>query len=386
MDRIYLDHNATSPLRPVVTDAVTSFVSQPFGNPSSIHEEGRRTRQALDRAREEVAAFLGVPPGEIVFTSGGTEANHLAWNSFARPDARIATTAVEHPSILAAAESAAKRGATIVHLGIDRNGKLDEEALRKLIETGADLLSIQAANNETGILFSVDEIIQKVRGKVRTIHVDAVQAVGKIDLDGTALGADLISISGHKLGALPGTGALYARKGSPFESIWQGGHQERGKRTGTENIVGIVALGAACRHLSTHRAEETERIQRLRDRFESEVLRKIPGAQVTGFGRPRLPNTSHIRFDDLDGESLLIAADLEGISCSAGAACSSGSIQPSHVLLAMGMTEAEARGSIRFSLGWSTTKKEVARALELLPRLVTQVREKTEKRVRKAAL
>jgi cysteine desulfurase len=385
MDRIYLDHNAQSPLRPVVADAVRAFVSQPFGNPSSVHEDGRRTRQALDQAREEVASFLSVPPGEIVFTSGGTEANHLAWNSFARPGARITTTTVEHPSILSAAEHATKQGATVVRVGVDRTGTLDPQAFRELAVDGADFLSIQAANNETGILFPIDELLRKVRGKVRAIHVDAVQAVGKIALDGATLGADLISISGHKLGALPGTGVLYVRKGISFDPIWQGGHQERGKRTGTENIVGIVAMGAACRHLSDHRAAETERIARLRERFESEIVRNIPGCEVTGCGRARLPNTSHIRFADLDGESLLIAADLEGISASAGAACSSGSIQASHVLLAMGWTEAEARGSIRFSLGWSTTENDVAQALSLLPRLVSRVREKTEKRVRKAA-
>lgn len=376
MSQIYLDHNATSPLRPEVQEDLFSFLSNPTANPSSIHEPGRKVRQAMDQARDEVATLLGATPAEIVFTSGGTEANHLAWNSFARPSARLATTTVEHASIRGAVDKAKRLGANVTLLQVDQKGLLQEESMTNLIEKGADFLSIQYANNETGVIFPIASLVNSLKDQVETIHVDGVQAVGKIDVNVADLGVDLFSISGHKVGALAGTGALFVRQGTPLEPLWTGQHHEMGRRNGTENIAGIVALGSACRLLTKKRTEDSRRLEKLRNHFESELLRAIPGCTVTAQSENRLPNTSHVSFDGADGQTVLIAVDLEGLSCSTGSACSSGSVQPSHVLVAMGLPPKKLYSSVRFSLGWNTTEDQIAETIGVLSKVIPRIRKR----------
>lgn len=385
LKRIYLDHNATSPLRLEVAEAVQATLGAGLVNPSSVHGSGRKTRRVLDHAREAVAAFLGTSPGEIIFTSGGTEANQLAWESFVRAGTRITTSRVEHSSILGAAEAARQAGAQVTFIGVRPDGSLDASELETALGQNLSLLSFHHANNETGILYAVDEIAARAKEKETRIHTDAVQSTGKAPVDVDTLGVDYLSFSGHKLGALPGTGVLYVRKGSPLATLWEGGTQERGRRPGTENVPGAVALGVACELLRAEGDAERARLAVLRDAFEREILARVSAVEITGRTQPRLPNTSHLVFDDLDGESLMIAADLEGLDCSTGSACSSGSLTPSHVLLAMGMSETRARGSLRVSLGWSTTEEEIARAVELLPTLVAKVRTEGKKSVKRAA-
>jgi cysteine desulfurase len=367
--RIYLDHNATSPLRPEAEEIIARFSKESLGNPSSIHSTGRKVRRLIDDAREEVARFIGANPSEIVFTSGGTESNHLAWNAFAREGSRIVTTSVEHASLLAAAERAKTTGAQLIQISVFKDGGIHPSEMESALESNPDLISVQHANNETGVVFP----IQQWRTTGRK-HTDAVQSVGKLDVDVHNLGVDFLSLSGHKLGTPSGVGALYVRRGSPFETLWDGGAQEKGRRTGTENVLGILCFGAVCKHLREEGATERTRIERLRNNFEKELTDRIDGIRITGASQPRVPNTSHVMFDRLDGESLLIACDLEGIECSTGAACSSGSLRPSHVLLAMGFSPENAQGSLRFSLGWNTTESEISQAVETLPKLVAQVR------------
>jgi cysteine desulfurase len=372
--RIYLDHNASSPLRPEAREALASALADPFLNPSSVHAAGRRARRAIDEAREQVAALLGADPTEILFTSGGTEANHLAWNSFRRAGVRLATTAVEHPSLREAAAAARSAGADLTDLGVTRDGSLRPDDVDRLAERPPAFLSVQVANSETGALLPVGRLAGRFRALGAVVHTDAVQAVGRIGVDLAGLPVDLLSMSGHKLGAPTGVGALYVRRGTAVEALWNGGPQEKGRRPGTENVTGIAALGAVCRALAAGAEAERERIRRLRDLFERELLGRIEGMRVTAAESERLPNTSHLQFDGVDGESLLLACDLEGLEASMGSACSSGSLRPSPVLTAMGFTEAEARGSLRFSFGWSTSEEDVERAAALLPKLVAQVR------------
>jgi cysteine desulfurase len=377
--RIYLDHNASSPLRPEVRELLVRVASDPLLNPSSIHDSGRRVRRLMDDARETVATFIGANPGEIVFTSGGTEANQIAWRTFSRSGARIAVSALEHASVLGASDRAKSAGASILTLRADRSGRLNASDLEKLKSEAPELLSLHHANNETGAVYPVGEIALGLKTRGSLIHSDAVQSAGKLDLDVNDLKADYVSISGHKLGAPSGVGALYVRSGSPFEPLWEGGAQEKGRRTGTENALGILCLAEACRAAARNAPGERRRIGGLRDSFEREITSRIDGLEITGAGMPRLCNTSHIRFKGTDAESLLIAADLAGLDCSAGSACSSGSLTASHVLLAMGYSRAEARECLRFSLGWSTTEEDVSKALDLLPGLVGQARQAGEK-------
>jgi cysteine desulfurase len=377
--RIYLDHNASSPLRPEVRELLLRIASDPLLNPSSIHGSGRRVRRLMDEAREGIAAFIGANPGEIVFTSGGTEANQIAWRAFSRSGARIATTALEHASVLGASDRAKGAGASVLAVRADRSGRLNASDLEKLESDPPELLSLHHANNETGAVYPVGEIALRLKTRGSLIHSDAVQSAGKLDLDVNDLKADYLAVSGHKLGSPSGVGALYIRRGSPFEPLWEGGAQEMGRRTGTENVLGILCMAEACRAVTRNAPGERQRIGVLRDSFERELAFRVDGLEITGAGMPRLCNTSHIRFKGADAESLLIAADLAGLDCSAGSACSSGSLTASHVLLAMGYSQAEARECLRFSLGWSTTEEDVSKALDLLPGLVGQARQAGEK-------
>jgi len=354
-----------------------------LANPSSVHGSGRRLRCALDDAREQVARFLGATAKEIIFTSSGTEANHLAWNEYSTFGIRIVTSRVEHPSILAAAEAATEAGAKVAWIDVERSGHLRSEQMSHELEHPPSFISLQHANNETGHIYPVTEVTRQVRTAGTIVHTDAVQTAGKLPLQVNDLGVDLLSLSGHKLGALPGVGALYVRSGSPFTPLWLGGPQERGRRSGTENVLGIVALGAACDHLTREGKREQARLGSLRDAFERELLHRVPEIEITARAHPRLPNTSHVIFHGTDGESLMIAADLEGIDCATGAACSSGSLGPSHVLLAMGISKTQARGALRFSLGWNTTEDDLARVLDRLPRLVAKVRAEGKKSVKR---
>lgn len=365
--RVYLDHNATSPLRPEVREYLASYMGSAGGNPNSIHGSGRKVRQLLDQSREWVAALAGCDPSEVIFTSGGTESNHLAWRAFQNVGQRIVTSSIEHSCVLAAATEAKNKKAEVQFLKASQSGTISFEPSEQ-----AHFISLQCANNETGVIHD----LSLVSKHAAVFHTDAVQFFGKNAFHFKSSIFDMMSISGHKLGAPQGVGALIVRRKTAFESLWNGGPQERGRRPGTENVLGILGLGMACKVLLEKIKEESKKIEELRDVFESEILKQIPDVVVNGKNEARLSNTTHMTFDRADGESLVIAADMAGIDFSTGAACSSGSIEPSHVLLAMGFSKEQAKNSVRLSLGWNTTSKDVEKAVDCLPNIVKQVRDK----------
>ena len=373
---IYLDHNAITPMRPEAVAAVEAAL-RVHGNPSSIHAAGRAARDLLDAARARAAAALSARPSEIVFTAGATEAAALALRgalAAAPPDRReLVVTAVEHPCVRDLAALLARGGVPVRTIPVDRRGLPDLDAARAAVSERTALVCAMLANNETGVLSPAGELAAIARNAGALTFCDAVQAVGKVPVDVRTLGADLLALSGQKLGGPRGAGALWVRDGTPLQPVL-GGHQERGRRAGTENLPGIAGLGAALEAAAARREEEMARVGRLRDRLEAGLLASVPGALVNGAGAPRLPTTASITFPGADGEALLMAADLEGLCASAGAACTSGSTKPSHVLSAMGLDPAEARGTLRLSLGWCSTADEVERALEILPPLVARVR------------
>jgi cysteine desulfurase len=373
---IYLDHNAITPMRPEAIEGVRRGLDA-FGNPSSVHAAGRAARDLLDQARGQVARALGAAPGEMVFTSGATEAAALALRGAisAAPSGRraLVVTAVEHPCVLDLAKALAAEGTPVRLVPVDRRGQPDLDALRSAVGEETALVCGMLANNETGAVLPVTEMAAAARNAGALFFCDAVQAVGKLPVDVRALGADLAALTGQKLGGPRGAGALWIRPGVRLAPLL-GGHQERGRRAGTENLPGIAGLGAALEAALARREEEQPRIGALRDRLERGLTEAVPRARVNGAGAGRLPGTSSITFEGCDGEALLMAMDLAGICASAGAACTSGSTKPSHVLSAMGLTPAEARGTIRFSLGWNTTRAEIDEALRLVPPLVAQVR------------
>jgi len=375
MKRTYLDHNATSPLRPQVVNSIKSLLGQPLANASSIHGSGRRIRLLVDQAREHVARFIGANPSEIVFTSGGTEANHLAWHAFQKPKVRVLTSVTEHVCILEAAQKAKNQGAELTWIPVQTTGELCIEPISSTIDSEIDFISLHHANNETGIIFPVGDISHKFKGTKTVFHTDAVQSVGKIQVKVDQMTEiDLLTLSSHKLGALAGSGALFVRRGKPIETLWRGGPQEKGRRTGTENILGIISLGAACEYLQSNWKMESQKLERFRNNLENELRQRIIDCEITGKTLPRLPNTTHVTFAEVDGESLVIALDLDGFDCSTGAACSSGSLKPSHVLSAMGMPLEKAHGSLRISLGWNTQEDDITKLTEILPRLVERIR------------
>jgi len=373
---LYLDHNATTPIDPEVREAMLPWLENEFGNPSSVYSLGRRAAAALTRAREQVASLVGASPSEIIFNSCGTEATKTAILSALAvdPDKRhIITSNVEHSATVKLCEHLATRGYEITWLPVDRDGLLDPDKLETSITNDTAVVSLLWANNETGILFPVEEIAAITTRKKVPLHLDAVQAVGKVPINLEELGVQYVSLSAHKLYAPKGVGALYVNRRARFTPLFRGS-QEESKRGGTQNVASIVAFGKAAELAEAHLLMAAERIAKLRDRFEQDLLTMIEGVRRNGTDEPRLPNTSNLTFTGIDAETALMLFDQEGLCCSAGSACSSGSINPSHVLTAMGATRDEARSSLRFSLGRTTTDADIDRALEIIPRIIAKLR------------
>jgi cysteine desulfurase len=381
MQRIYLDYNATTPVEPAVLEAMLPFLSGEYGNASSIHSYGQRARAAVETAREQVAALIGARTQEIVFTSGGTESdNHAIFGVAqtllpARPGAHVITSAIEHEAVLNSCQALEKLGVSVTYLPVSRDGLVDPEAVRQAIRAETVLISVMHANNELGTIQPLAEIGEIATTRKIPFQTDAVQSAGKIPVDVQAMRLDLLSLSGHKFYGPKGVGAIYIKSGTRLRQLLYGGHHQRGFRPGTENVAGIVGLGKAAELARVVLAEDASRVSALRNHLESELLARIPGARANGAAAPRTPNTSNMTFTGIDGEALVIALDLKGLACSTGAACSSGAVEPSHVLTAIGLPAAEARGSLRFSLGRHTTAAEIEKALELIPAAVAQLRQ-----------
>ncbi len=388
MNRVYLDFNATTPVEPAVLDAMIPYFSAEFANPASIHTPGQRARAAVETAREQVAALIGARPQEIVFTSGGTESDNHAifgivsssFTSFASSTSltsppHIITTAIEHEAVLNTCQALEKEGVRVTYLPTDREGQIDIEDLRRAIRPETILITIMHANNELGTVQPLDEIGRIAKEADVYFHTDAVQSAGKIPIDVNALQLDLLSLSGHKFYAPKGIGALYIRGGTRLRQLLYGGHHQRGFRPGTENVAGIVGLGKAAELARKSLAEDAQRVSTLRDKLQQGLLQRVPQSRVNGGAAPRTPNTTNIVFPGVEGEALLIALDLKGLACSTGAACSSGAVEPSHVLTAIGLPADEARASLRFSLGRHTTSADIDFALNVIPAAVAQLRE-----------
>ena len=379
MPRVYLDHNATTPVEPEVLDAMLPYFSGEFGNAASIHTPGQRARAGVEIAREQVAKLIGARPPEIVFTSGGTESDNHAIFGIVRgapgTAKHVITTQTEHEAVLNACQALEKEGVAVTYLGVDSNGLMDLDDLRDAIRPQTALITVMHANNELGTVQPLEPAGKIAAQSDVYFHIDAVQSAGKIPLDVNALGVDLLSISGHKLYAPKGIGALYIRGGTRLRQFLYGGHHQRGFRPGTENVPGIVGLGKAAELARAALAEDASRISALRDELERGLLGKIPQARANAAGAPRTPNTSNLTFPGIEGEALIIALDLKGLACSTGAACSSGAVEPSHVLTAIGLPPEEARASIRFSLGRHTTPADIAFALDVVPAAVSQLRQ-----------
>ena len=376
---IYLDHNATTPMRPEVLEAMLPYLQGRFGNANSIHGWGREAKQALEEAREVVAWALAARDKEsIVFVSSGTEADNLALKGAAwaaRSRARhIVISAVEHHAVITTCRSLEEQGFEVTYLPVDGEGLLDPEIVKRSLRAETTLVSLMHANNETGVIFPIAEVGAIARERGIVFHTDAVQTFGRLPIDVEALGVDLLSLSGHKIYGPKGIGALYVRPGTRMVPHLHGGQQERGRRAGTENVAAAVGLARAAELAAASMQVETDRLRRLRDRLEEGVLCRIEGARRNGHQDRRLPNTSNISFRGTDDESLILALDLEGIAVSAGAACTSGSLEPSHVLEAMGRRPEIDGGAIRFSLGAGTTEAEIGHVLDLLPAVVERIR------------
>jgi cysteine desulfurase len=375
---IYLDHNATAPLRPQVREAVLAALEL-WANPSSIHGPGRKARDAVERARVEVSRFLGASPEEVVFTSGGTEADHLAVRGLAlagrgqRERPRVVSTRLEHPAVVGALESLRRQGFAVTWLPVGPGGLVSPGDLDAALGEDVVLVTLSAANHELGTLSPIAALAAVARARRISFHTDAVQAAGKVPLDLGRLGVDAATISAHKLGGPKGVGALYLRRGVALDPQQPGGHQERERRGGTENLTGIVGLAAACRLAGAEGDEVGARVARLRDRLEERLL-AISGARRHGHASPRVPGTCNVGFAGASGHLVLVGLDLEGICVSTGAACTSGSVAPSPVLLGLGLPPERAREAVRFSLGPDTTEAEIDRAAEVTARVVARVR------------
>ena len=373
---LYLDHNATTPIDPEVRAVMLPWLENDFGNPSSVYSLGRRAAAALTAAREQVAALVRAQPSEIIFNSCGTESTNTAILSALAidPDKRhIITSAVEHSATIKLCEHLATRGYEITWLPVDEGGRLDPLKLEAAITSETAVVSLLWANNETGILFPVEEIAAITARKKVPLHFDAVQAAGKVPINLSELGAQYVSLSAHKLYAPKGVGALYVNRRARYTPLLRGS-QEESKRGGTQNVASIVAFGKAAELAQNHLLIAADRIGKLRDRFEQTLLSSVEGTRRNGTDEPRLPNTSNLTFSGIDAETALLLFDKEGLCCSAGSACSSGSINPSHVLTAMGVSRDEARASLRFSLGRTTSEAEIDRALEIIPRIIAKLR------------
>jgi len=389
MRRVYLDNNATTPVLPEVLEAMRPYFGEHYGNASSIHHHGQETRAAVERARETVAALLGCRASEVVFTSGGTEADNLAIFGMARHGDHVITSTIEHHAVLKACKHLEAQGCEVTYIPVDGRGLVDPADVKRALRPHTKLITIMFANNETGVLEPVAEISKIAAEANIYFHTDAVQAAGKIPSHVDRIGCDLLTISGHKLHGPQGVGALYVRKGTKLEPMLYGGSHERSRRAGTENVPGIVGLGKAAElalagfkrgadlrmdDLRIDDQLDDQKIAAARDRLERELL-AIEATGLNGEGAPRVPNTTNIYFDGIEGEALVIALDLKGLAVSTGAACSSGAIEPSHVLIAMGLRPERAKASIRFSLGKQNTTEDVDFALGLIPETVARLRE-----------
>ncbi len=376
--RVYMDHNATTPVHPAVLDAMLPFLKDQFGNASSIHWAGREVKRYLDEAREKVAALLQADPPEIFFTSGGTESDNMAIKGVAsslRDKGRhIITTPVEHHAVLHTCRFLEKNGYEVTYLAVDGDGMIDLDELRRSIRKDTILITIMFANNETGTIFPVKEIGTIARERGVIFHTDAVQAVGKVPIHLKDLPVDILSLSGHKLYAPKGIGAQYVRSGIQFAPLIHGGAQEGHRRAGTESIPNIVGLGKACELARRDFDPRVSHLQSLRDRLQKGIQTQIPHVKLNGHPARKLPNTLNMSFLYIEGESLLLNLDLEGVAVSSGSACTSGSLEPSHVLLAMGVPPEIAQSAIRFSLGWKNTVEEVDYVLGVLPKIVERLR------------
>ncbi len=373
----YFDNNATTCVAPEVVEAMMPFLTEKWGNPSSAYAFGNHLAKEVEAARGSVAALLNADPREIIFTSCGTESNNTAIQSAlaTNPGKRhILTTAVEHSAIINFCERLRKTGCAVTHLPVESDGSLDLHLLEKSIRSETAVVSVMWANNETGVLFPIEEVAALCQSKGVLCHTDAVQSPGKLKIDVQSLGVDFLSLSGHKFHAPKGIGVLYVKRRTRFQPYIIGGQQEQNRRGGTENVPYIVALGRAAEFAVSHLHEENTRVRALRDRLEAAILQQIPGTTRNGAKEPRLPNTTNIAFDDVEAEAVLLALDQVGICASSGSACTTGSLEPSHVLTAMGVRPDRARGSVRLSLGLHNTDEDVAQLVKHLPAIIAKLR------------
>jgi cysteine desulfurase len=376
MRRIYLDNNASMPVLPEVVEAMRPYFGEHFGNASSIHHHGQETRAAVERARNSVASLLGCRVQEIVFTSGGTEGDNLAISGLTGEGDHVITSSIEHHAVLHACRHLEEMGCAVTWLPVDSRSLVDPDDVRRALRPNTKLISIMTANNETGVLQPVEDIGKIAAEADVYFHTDAVQAAGKVPIDVKNIGCDALSISGHKMHAPQGVGALYVRRGTHLQPLFYGGRHERSRRAGTENVPGIVALGKAAElAMQGFERGDDKKMSALRDRLQQGILGQVEEAAVNGEGAPRVPNTSNIYFDHIEGEAMVISLDLKGLAVSTGAACSSGAIEPSHVLTAMGLRADRARASIRFSLGKQNIDEDIDFALALVPEAVARLRE-----------
>jgi cysteine desulfurase len=391
MKRIYLDHNATTPVDAAVLEAMLPFFSSEFGNASSIHTYGQHARAAVETARDQVAGLVHARPQEIIFTSGGTESdNHAIFGVVqpllgSRPQPHIITTVIEHEAVLNVCQALEKQGVAVTYLPVSGDGLIDLDGLRAAIRPETALLTVMHANNEIGTVQRLAEIGSLAAEHDIYFHSDAVQSAGKVPVDVRLLQLDLLSISAHKLYGPKGVGAIYIQGGTRLRQFLYGGHHQRGFRPGTENVAGIVGLGKAAELARISLVQETSRLAALRDKLEQGLLARVPDCHANCVNAPRTPNTSNITCDGIEGEALVIALDLKGLACSTGAACSSGAVEPSHVLTAIGLPASKARASIRLSLGRRTTACEVDTALQIIPTAVEQLRKLSPSYKRSAA-
>jgi len=375
---IYMDNNATTRVADEVVEAMLPYLTERYGNPSSMHTFGGQIAKDVARAREQVAELLGCHPEEILFTSCGTESDNTAIKGTlaSYPHKRkVVTTRVEHPAVLSTCRDLERHGYSVTEIAVDRQGRLDLDELGFRLDDNTAIVSVMWANNETGTIFPIEEIAPLVKQRGIVFHTDAVQTVGKVPINLAETPIDLLSLSGHKLHAPKGVGVLYVRKGTRLGTFMHGGHQEGGRRGGTENVPGIVALGKACELAKRHMDEENTRVRALRDRLEQKILASCPDCMVNGDVEHRLPNTANVSFEYIEGEAILLMLDKFGICASSGSACTSGSLEPSHVLRAMGVPFTAAHGSIRFSLSRYNTEEEVDFVAEKLPAVVHRLRE-----------
>jgi cysteine desulfurase len=376
MRRVYLDNNATTPLLPEVFEAMRPHYVDKFGNASSIHQQGQQARAAVEHARESVSELLNCRAAEVVFTSGGTEGDNLALFGIVQPGDHVITSAIEHHAVLNSSHRLEQMGCSVTYLPVDERSLIDPDDVRRALRPETKLISVMMANNETGALQPVKEIGAIAAEADVYFHADAVQAAGKVPIDVKEIGCDLLTISAHKFHGPQGVGALFVRKGTLLQPLFYGGRHERSRRAGTENLAGIAGLGRAAEIAAQGFSDgSVARLGEFRDRLEKTLLEGVEQVAVNGGGARRVPNTTNISFDCIEGEAMVIALDLRGLAVSTGAACSSGAIEPSHVLTAMGLSADRARGSIRFSLGKQNTAEDVEFAVSLVPEVVARLRE-----------